>query len=59
MSHEDFPLQPHQVPPDVSQRFARYLKARDRAESSRRLEDGVAAGLAWASFLRLFTAEDA
>jgi hypothetical protein len=31
-----------------------YLRARDRAERSRRVEDGIAAGHAWAAFLKLF-----
>jgi len=30
-----------------------YLQALDRAERSRRVEDGIAAGRAWATFLKL------
>jgi hypothetical protein len=45
------------VPTALQQRaWEDYLRARDRAERSRRVEDGVAAGRAWARFLKLFEA---
>lgn len=31
-----------------------YLEAKDRADRTRRLEDGIAAGKAWAAFHELF-----
>lgn len=34
--------------------WAAYLAARERAEHSRDVEDGIAAGKAWRAFLELF-----
>lgn len=34
--------------------FDAYLKARDRAEMSRSLEDGIAAGKCWGRFMDMF-----
>jgi hypothetical protein len=39
----------------VAERWAVYLSAKDRADASRRLEDGIAAGRAWREFLNAFT----
>jgi hypothetical protein len=36
-------------------RFNRYIAARDRALETLRLENGIAAGHAWASFFSMFT----
>lgn len=36
------------------QAWQAYLAARERAEKSGRIEDGIAAGKAWARWLRLF-----
>ena len=50
-------LPPKSVPTALQQRaWEDYLRARDRAERSRQVEDGIAAGHAWAAFLRLFEA---
>lgn len=38
----------------VQQAWDRYLEARDRAECSRDVSDGIAAGKAWRTFLELF-----
>jgi hypothetical protein len=39
---------------NIDQLWSHFLEARDRAERSRRLEDGVAAGHAWRNFLSAF-----
>jgi len=38
----------------VQEAWDRYLEARDRAECSRDVSDGIAAGKAWRTFLELF-----
>lgn len=39
---------------EIDRLWAEYLAARDRAERSRDIADGIAAGRAWAAFLRAF-----
>lgn len=39
---------------EQQQAFDAYLKARDKADATRDLMDGVAAGKCWARFLELF-----
>lgn len=38
----------------VQEAWDRYLAARDRADETRHLEDGIAAGKAWREWVELF-----
>jgi hypothetical protein len=42
---------------ETERRWSAYLVARQKAEQTGRIEDGIAAGEAWAAFLALFVAE--
>jgi hypothetical protein len=39
----------------LQQLWKAYLEAKDRAETSRELDDGIAAGKAWAAWVEPFT----
>jgi hypothetical protein len=39
---------------EVEELFHRYCVAAERAQSSQKIEDGIAAGKAWAAFLHVF-----
>jgi hypothetical protein len=48
------PRRPRRQHSKYGERFAEYLEARARAERSREISDGIAAGRAWIRFLQVF-----
>lgn len=43
---------------ETEKRWAAYMAAKAKADTTGRIEDGIAAGKAWQSFLELFMSED-